>query len=101
MAKPTARTPRAGSLAEDTAADPLTVPLAPAPDNGVPFAEQSRQSAEADPRPPIHRRGKQLGMRIPDELYARMNRCVEETSVYTKSSLLAHALDEKLRALGY
>lgn len=101
MPKPPARTPRAGSTAEDTSADLSPASLAPAPDNGVPFAEQNRQSSPADARPPVHRRGKQLGMRIPDELYARMTRCVEEAPVYTKSSLLAHALDEKLKALGY
>lgn len=98
MPKPVPQRPRAGSTAEDTAGDP-TAALTPAPDNGVPFAEQRPQTSAAA-RQPVNRRGKQLGMRVPDAIYDRLVRAADETG-FTKSSLLAHALDEKLKALGY
>lgn len=94
MAKPSARLPQAGSAAAAEASA-----VAPAPDNGVPFGRQPVPDTSARPAA-VKRRGKQLGMRVPDVIYDRLVRAADETG-FTKSSLLAHALDEKLKALGY
>jgi len=97
MPKPAPRLPQAGSATENEAP---AASLAPAPDNGVPFAEQSTQPTPAAPRPVVERRGKQLGMRIPEAIYDRLEQCSSQTG-FTKSSLVAHALDDKLKSLGY
>ena len=97
MPKPQPRLPQAGSA--EVAAAEVPASLAPAPDNGRPFGEQPT-TPPAGPRPVVERRGKQLGMRIPEVIYDRLEHCSRETG-FTKSALVAVALDEKLKALGY
>ena len=92
MAKPTPRLPRA------TPAAAAAPPLKPAPDNGVPFADPERGALT---RPTaIKRRGKQLGARIPDELYQRLAVCAAETRI-PQGRLLERALDAELKSHGY
>ncbi|MBW3640556.1 MAG: ribbon-helix-helix domain-containing protein [Actinobacteria bacterium] len=91
MAKPTTRLPRATPAA-------APAPLRPAPDNGVPFADPERGALT---RPPaVKRRGKQLGARIPDDLYQRLVACAAATRI-PQGRLLERALDAELKSHGY
>lgn len=84
MAKPpAARTPSAPSPAPQ---------LAPAEDNGVPFAE--RHSTQ--PKGAGKRSGSPLGLRIPEELKARLVAVSEDTGI-PMSILLRRALDRELK----
>lgn len=87
MAKPTARTPSA------PAATPL---LAPAEDNGVPYAERHSPTA----RQAAKRSGSPLGLRIPEELKARLAAASEDTGI-PQSTLLRRALDKELKTHGH
>lgn len=54
---------------------------------------------DADPagRPAGRRSGKQLGLRIPDDLYARLVACTEDTGI-PQSTLVRRALDKELKS---
>lgn len=66
--------------------------LAPAPGNGTPFAELgSRQPAAASPR-----RGRQLGLRVPVEVYQRLDEVSTVTGI-SRQRLLVDALTEWLK----
>lgn len=96
MPKPQTRLPQAAPAADEA---PLT--LAPAPDNGRPFAEHSAQQLPAEPAPArIPRRGKQLGARIPTDLYQRLVACAESTRI-PQGRLIERALDAELRTHGF
>jgi hypothetical protein len=88
MAKPAARTP-------STPATPAPQ-LAPSEDNGVPYTERHSPGA----RQASKRSGSPLGLRIPEDLKARLVAASEGTDI-PMSALLRRALDEKLTALGY
>lgn len=101
MPKPSARLPQAGSAAaaeapETSAAAPA---FAPAPDNGVPFGEQTPQAAPKVPTT-IKRNRRQLGARIPEELYDRLVACAEGTRI-PQGRLLERALDAELQRHGF
>jgi hypothetical protein len=89
MAKPPTRTPQT--------ALPEARSLAPAPDNGV-------HPAEAAQPAPTAGRGKsklrQIGPRVPGELYDRLVRCSEETGV-PQAFLVQHGLERELTERGY
>lgn len=94
MARPPAR-PLRTSLAPVTAVEERPgAALPPAPDNGVPYADR-RPSSDAGGR-----RGRQLGHRIPQELYARLVACSDDTGV-TQQRLIARALDAELKRHGH
>lgn len=65
MTRPTYREPRTSLIHES---------VAPAPDNGVPFGKPPRASKPA-------RAGRQLGHRIPEDLYQRLVAVSEETDI--------------------
>jgi hypothetical protein len=94
MARPTARPPRTALAAAAPAEDPAAA-LAPAPDNGVPYADRRPSTSDAGGR-----RGRQLGHRIPEELYARLVACSDDTGV-TQQRLIARALDAELARHGH
>ena len=102
MPKPRTRLPQAVEDPATQAEPAQQVPaaLAPAPDNGVPFSQQIHQ-VPARPAPPaIKRRGKQLGLRIPDDLYQRLVACADATRI-PQSRLLERALDAELKIHGF
>ncbi len=98
MVKPATRLPKpqqltvSDALAEGPA--PTARSVTPAPTNGVPFTRQS-SSASA-----IKRRGRQLGARIPDELYERVVSCAAATRI-PQGRLLERALDTELKTHGF
>lgn len=94
MARPAARPPRTSLATVEPAAETAGSALAPAPDNGVPYADR-RPSSDAGGR-----RGRQLGHRIPEELYARLVACSDDTGV-TQQRLIARALDAELKRHGH
>lgn len=96
MAKPQTRLPQVASAVEETGPSPV---LAPAPDNGQPFAEHSAQQLPAE-RARIPRRGKQLGARIPTDLYERLVACAESTRI-PQGRLIERALDAELKTHGF
>jgi cellulose biosynthesis protein BcsQ len=87
MPKPAIRTP-------STPAAPATPQLAPSADNGVPYTE--RDSAAGRGR----RSGTPLGLRIPEELKARLEAASRGTKI-PMSTLLRDFLDEGLKRTGY
>jgi hypothetical protein len=89
MAKPATRLPKA------TMKTPPLPQVTPAPDNGVPFTQQSARSPA-----PIKRRGKQIAVRIPEELYDRLQACMDGTLI-PQGRLVARALDAELKSHGY
>ncbi len=89
MAKPATRLPKAE---EPTPA--AVKPVTPAPTNGVPFTRQSSAPS------PIKRRGRQLGARVPDELYERLVACATSTRI-PQGRLLERALDTELKTHGF
>ncbi len=93
MAKPATRLPRATRTVEPA---PASV-VAPAPDNGVPFASRPVVKNTAEP---IKRRGKQLGARVPDEMYDRLVACSAQTRI-PQGRLLERALDVELQSHGF
>jgi hypothetical protein len=97
MAKPTTRLPNAAPSAPTSTA-PGARPLQPAPDNGIAFADPARGALT---RPvAIKRRGKQLGARIPEELYERLVACAAGTRI-PQGRLIERALDVELKGHGY
>lgn len=96
MPKPTSRLPHAGS-AQAAAAE--AAPLAPAPNNGVPFGEPAQPTGQRVPAA-IKRNRKQLGARIPAELYERLVACAEGTRI-PQGRLLERALDAELQRHGF
>jgi len=88
MAKPATRLPKAAETPAPAAR------VTPAPDNGVPFTSQIASPVA------IKRRGKQLGARIPDELYDRLVACAAETRI-PQGRLLERALDAELKSHGF
>jgi len=94
MPKPQTRLPQAAPAADEAAP-----PLVPAPDNGQPFAEHSAQQLPAEPAR-IPRRGKQLGARIPTDLYERLVACAESTRI-PQGRLIERALDAELKTHGF
>jgi len=95
MAKPQTRLPQVAAQTVDEAEPKLT----PAPDNGQPFAEHSAQQLPAEPAR-IPRRGKQLGARIPTDLYERLVACAESTRI-PQGRLIERALDAELKTHGF
>lgn len=63
-------------------------------------ANVSDANAAAGRSVPIKRRGKQLGARIPDELYDRLAACATQTRI-PQARLLERALDAELRSHGF
>lgn len=86
MPTPSKRQPRSAPPAEPA---PLGAGLAPAPDNGVPFAELNA-------RKPASRRGRQLGLRVPQETYDRLDRVSTATGI-SRQRLLVDALNAWLQ----
>jgi len=104
MSKPSTRMPSAAPRdAAPTSGQAASRPLTPAPDNGIPFADPDRsplgRPAPAS-APAIKRRGKQLGARIPVDLYARLVACADGTRI-PQGRLIERALDTELRDHGY
>lgn len=86
MAKPTARTP----------STPATSPqLAPSEDNGVPYTERHAARPQASKRS-----GSPLGLRIPEDMKARLVAASEDTGI-PQSTLLRRALDKELKSHGH
>lgn len=85
MAKPTARTPSTPGAAPQ---------LAPAEDNGVPYTE--RHAARGSSK----RSGSPLGLRIPEDMKARLVAASEDTGI-PQSTLLRRALDKELKSHGH
>jgi hypothetical protein len=94
MAKPVTRRP---STAASSEAAPAVPTLAPAEDNGRPFGEQPAPRTTA-PAGGTRRSGKQLGLRIPDDLYERLVAVSESTGI-PQSTLVRRALDKELASL--
>lgn len=67
--------------------------LAPAPDNGVPYATQQGSTGKG-------RRGRQLGQRIPEELYQRLLAASQATDI-PMQRLIIRGLEAELRKHGY
>ena len=99
MPKPATRLPQVAPPApESTPPAPL---LTPAPDNGQPFAQQPSQQPATEPAPVrIPRRGKQLGARIPTDLYERLAACAQATRI-PQGRLIERALDAELKIHGF
>ncbi|WP_432485812.1 MULTISPECIES: ribbon-helix-helix domain-containing protein [Kineococcus] len=96
MPKPATRLPQAAPPAPEPA--PM---LTPAPDNGRPFAEQPGQQPATGQAPTrIPRRGKQLGARIPTDLYERLVACAQATRI-PQGRLIERALDAELKSHGF
>lgn len=83
MAKPAPRTPRTRPEAT------LSGPLVPAPDNGVPFGAAATKTAPA-------RAGRQLGHRIPEDLYQRLVH-VSETTDIPIGRLITRAIEHEVQ----
>jgi len=97
MPKPQTRLPQVAPAADEAPPPPLI----PAPDNGRPFAEHSAQQLPAESVPiRIPRRGKQLGARIPTDLYERLVACAESTRI-PQGRLIERALDAELKTHGF
>lgn len=65
--------------------------LAPAPGNGTPFAELGARKTATSPR-----RGRQLGLRVPEEVYQRLDEVSTSTGI-SRQRLLVDALTEWLK----
>jgi hypothetical protein len=96
MPKPPRRAPEAGSTA---AAAPEASVVAPAPNNGIPFGERPPSGGSRVAADVKHNR-RQLGARIPEELYDRLVRCSEGECI-PQGRLLERALRAELQRLGY
>jgi hypothetical protein len=68
-------------------------PLAPQEEEPV---VPTTPSAPVAATPKGKRPGKQLGLRIPDDLYERLLACTEDTGI-PQSTLLRRALDKELK----
>lgn len=79
MATPTKRSPRTQLDVEATAK------VAAAPDNGVHFGAKPKQ-----------RPGRQLGHRIPEDLYQRLVACSQDTDI-PMGRLIVRALETELK----
>jgi len=73
--------------------------LTPAPDNGVHPAEPAPAPA-APAKPAAGGRSRQLGPRVSEELYDRLQRCCAETGV-PQNFLIQRALEAELEKRGY
>jgi hypothetical protein len=101
MSKPTTRMPSATPSAAPSSMSPAAAkPLQPAPDNGIQFADPTRSALTHPPVVAIKRRGKQLGARIPEELYERLVACADGTRI-PQGRLIERALDVELKGHGY
>lgn len=83
MPAPSKRQPKSAPPA--ASAEPIGGGLAPAPGNGTPFAELGTHKA-ASPR-----RGRQLGLRVPEEVYQRLDQVSTDTGI-SRQRLLVDAL---------
>lgn len=97
MPKPAARTPRAGSSAQNTPAEPAGGSFGPAPDNGVPFGEGASRLTD---RPAIKRRGVQVNARVPEDIHDRFMAYVKGSRL-PKGALIARALLDAAERNGY
>ena len=81
---------------------PDVASLTPAPDNGVHPADPAPAPAPAAPvKPaPAGGRSRQLGPRVSEELYERLQRCCAETGV-PQNYLIQRALEAELEKRGY
>lgn len=82
---------------------PDVADLTPAPDNGVHPAEPApAPAAPAAPAKPTAAggRSRQLGPRVSEELYERLQRCCAETGV-PQNFLIQRALEAELEKRGY
>lgn len=77
---------------------PDVADLTPAPDNGVHPAEPT-PAAPAKPAP-AGGRMRQLGPRVSEELYERLQRCCSETGV-PQNFLIQRAIEAELDKRGY
>lgn len=89
MAKPTPRTPSKPATAAAAA------PLTPAPDNGVPYTGSGPAATKGKARA-----GRQLGQRIPADLYDRLVAASTDTEV-PMSRLLVRAIEAEVTRLGH
>jgi len=83
MPAPSKRQPKS---APPAAAEPIGGGLAPAPDNGTPFADLGKRRPTGSPR-----RGRQLGLRVPEEVYQRLDKVSTKTGI-SRQRLLTDAL---------
>jgi hypothetical protein len=84
MPAPSKRQPKSAPPVAVT--EPIGGGLAPAPGNGTPFAELGARKPAGSPR-----RGRQLGLRVPEEVYQRLDQVSTETGI-SRQRLLVDAL---------
>ena len=98
--RPKARAPRRGLDVAPPPAPAAAPTLVPAPDSGIPYAARPARATAEPSTADKKRRGRQLGHRVPDDLYDRLVACADETGI-SQQRLIVRGLDEVLTSHGF